>query len=401
MKAIVILTICLLLHTVISQSSGCISTQPGTLRCLACSINLQLDDQGSCRLYTPIEGCRVYNSNTTGGCLSCDSKYILSSGICLLMIANCASTTNINTCDQCLPGFALIRFSNCYSTNVSNCPLGSLPRTLNGVSYCQQFLIINCNQPALNSLSCITCSRGFTLINGICFPVQSTTPCQANACSCQGYYFNNLCYRIQQNNCLQTSDGVYCDLCNNTFYSSNGFCVQYTKPDDINCNLISLDGTRCAACNQNYVFNSDFICVRNFQLCPTTCSSCPFNGFSLYQGNCLYSDPLCQIYNFTRQACQLCQEGYELDDRTLICMKRETCLAYDQNRRCTSCFSGYQLNLQTSQCIALPPNCVQMNMTSGFCQTCSNLTTLSASGCIFTTSNCITYNINGRCQTCR
>ena len=52
------------------------------------------------------------------------------------MLPNCASTTNVNTCDQCMPGFALVRFSSCLSTNIANCPVGSLPRTVNGISYC-------------------------------------------------------------------------------------------------------------------------------------------------------------------------------------------------------------------------------------------------------------------------
>ena len=152
--------------------------------------------------------------------------------------------------------------------------------------------------------------------------MQSSLPCPNRNCNCQTYYFNNNCYRIQLANCLKSSDGVYCDLCNNAYYSSNGVCVQFVKPDDINCNLLTLDGSRCAGCNQNYVLDSNFICVKNFQLCPTACSACTYNGFNLYQGNCLYSDPLCQIYNFTRQACQLCQEGYILDSRTLICSKQ-------------------------------------------------------------------------------
>lgn len=307
MRGKLVLTICLLLHLALSQTSDCLSTQPGSLKCLVCSSNLQLDDQGNCKLYTPIEGCNVYNSATNGGCFTCAPSYLLSSGICLAMIQNCASTTNINTCDQCSTGFTLIRYSNCFSTDTANCPLGSLPRTVNGVTYCQQFFIINCNQASLNRAFCQNCSQGYTLINGICFSVQSALPCPSQNCNCQGYYFNNTCYKIQLVNCLVSGDGVYCDLCNNTYYSSNGFCVQFVKQDDINCNLLTLDSSRCAGCNQNYVLNSDFICVKNFQLCPTTCTSCSYNGFSLYQGNCLYSDPLCQIYNFTRQACQLCQ----------------------------------------------------------------------------------------------
>lgn len=178
-----------------------------------------------------------------------------------------------------------------------------------------------------------------------------------------------------------------------------GFCYQYTKSDDINCNLYTLDNGRCAACNLNYVLNSDFICVRDFHLCTTPCTSCPTN-FNLYEGNCLPKDPLCRVYNFTKQACVLCEEGYSLDPRTLICTKKVTCLSANQGGVCQSCFSGYQLDFQANRCLALPPNCLEMNITSGFCLRCTNVTSLSSSGCIFPTSNCTSYDFYGLCQTC-
>lgn len=160
-----------------------------------------------------------------------------------------------------------------------------------------------------------------------------------------------------------------------------------------------MDGTRCAGCNLNYVLDSDFICVRNFNLCPNGCSQCP-TGLQLYETNCLPIDPLCSVYNTSKQACVLCLEGYQLDPRTMLCLKKVTCLARDQTGTCTSCFTGYQLDMISRQCLALPPNCQQMNTTSGVCAKCSDVTSLSPSGCIFPTTNCTSYDFNGRCQTC-
>jgi hypothetical protein len=83
-----------------------------------------------------------------------------------------------------------------------------------------------------------------------------------------------------------------------------------------------------------------------------------------------------------------------------VCTKTVTCLTTDQAGICSACFSGYQLDPQTRRCIALPPNCLVMNITSGFCANCSTVTSLSSSGCIFPTTNCTSYNFFGRCQTC-
>lgn len=221
------------------------------------------------------------------------------------MISNCASTSNVNTCEQCAPGYTLVRYSSCYSTNTTNCPLGTLPRTVNGVSFCQVFNLLNCQTNAPDGLSCTTCSKGFTSINGVCFSVISTLPCPNNTCNCQGAYFAGNCYSTQLSNCLATTDNIYCTLCQDQYFLSNGACTRYIKNNDINCNVLAPDGITCAGCNLNYFLNSDFICTRNFQLCTPTCSACPY-GFDLFNGNCYSKDPLCLVYNFTQQVCQLC-----------------------------------------------------------------------------------------------
>lgn len=123
------------------------------------------------------------------------------------------------------------------------------------------------------------CSQGYSLINGVCKNILSTIQCSNNSCFCQGYYFQNNCYNIQLPNCLQSADKIYCDLCADLYYSSNGVCLKFIKNNDINCNVLTADGTKCAGCNLNYFLNSDFICVKNFQLCPNGCSACPYANF--------------------------------------------------------------------------------------------------------------------------
>ena len=137
MKFFVALAILLLLHLSTSQNNFCAQQDPATLRCLSCNTGFELDNLGNCGLYTPIQGCRVFNSDPTLGCFSCFSQYLLTNGRCLQKLTNCASTTNVNTCDQCNTGYALIRYSSCLSTDIANCSKGSLPRTVNGVSYCE------------------------------------------------------------------------------------------------------------------------------------------------------------------------------------------------------------------------------------------------------------------------
>lgn len=111
-------------------------------------------------------------------------------------------------------------------------------------------------------------------------------------------------------------------------------------------------------------------------------------------------DPLCVVYDFSQMVCTLCQQGYTVDSITRVCEKKVTCLTRNQNGVCTSCFSGYQLDSRNSQCVKLPPNCIEMDIARGVCRRCSALTSFSSFGCIFPTTNCVAYNTFGRCQTC-
>lgn len=91
MKEIVVLGLFLLAILAAGQTvqTGCLVQVPGSLKCQICSSNLQLDDQGHCGLYTPIEGCKIYNSTASGGCSQCSPTFLLQGTICVPMLANC------------------------------------------------------------------------------------------------------------------------------------------------------------------------------------------------------------------------------------------------------------------------------------------------------------------------
>lgn len=67
-----------------------LSTQQSCLRCNVCLANntctecqpqYQLNNLGVCALYTPIEGCLVYNATSTK-CQSCNTSMLLLNGRC-------------------------------------------------------------------------------------------------------------------------------------------------------------------------------------------------------------------------------------------------------------------------------------------------------------------------------
>jgi len=163
MKFITVLALLVFVNSqIIPTTTGtCLVYATDGVHCLVCISSLQLDTQGNCKLYPLISNCNIYNAtSSTTQCSSCASGYLNGNGACLKMVANCISATNVNYCDHCAPGYVLVSYSNCFSTQVANCSAGSLPRTVNGVSYCQVYTIYNCITLSTAGNSCLSCSPG-------------------------------------------------------------------------------------------------------------------------------------------------------------------------------------------------------------------------------------------------
>ena len=90
--------------------------------CLGCEEGFLPDNTGSCRLYTPVEGCQQYNVQT-GECYSCFPGHFLELNRCTSLLNNCNFTLSNNTdlCSQCNATYVLVNDIHCYSDNVANC----------------------------------------------------------------------------------------------------------------------------------------------------------------------------------------------------------------------------------------------------------------------------------------
>lgn len=157
---------------------------------------------------------------------------------------------------------------------------------------------------------CSLCDPNYTLLNGRCLRVTSTTSCNGGRCSCtDGTIFNQLCYVIQIDKCTIKRDGIYCSACERGFVAIDGICLEPVKMDDINCNVISPTSDYCTGCNQDYFLNIDAFCYRDFYFNATTCPVGQM--FTWENGKCLYWDRRCEAIDFKNNyACLRCQEGH-------------------------------------------------------------------------------------------
>jgi len=79
MKIKVVIAILLFVVLTMGQLPNCQTTSvTNPLKCAQCNTGFQLDDQGQCKFYTPIEGCLIYNStSSSSGCFTCLEQYLL------------------------------------------------------------------------------------------------------------------------------------------------------------------------------------------------------------------------------------------------------------------------------------------------------------------------------------
>lgn len=226
-----------------------------------------LSSQGLCGIFTPIEGCRIYDASFTNKCQQCLDDRMLIDSRCYLKPENCELSDKNRQCLTCKAGFTLVR-GKCYTQQIQNCPKGSLPIS----GYCQPLRAQNCQRVFGDDKICDACDPGYSLINGRCLRVTGSAPCANNRCSCNGgFIFEQNCYQIRIDKCTINRDAIYCAACERGFVAIDGICLEPVKQDDINCNVKAPRSDYCTGCNQDYFLNIDAFCYRNFNItdCPS------------------------------------------------------------------------------------------------------------------------------------
>ncbi|KAL4466190.1 hypothetical protein ABPG72_011068 [Tetrahymena utriculariae] len=323
---------------------NCINT---ATKCLSCSPsqNYNFDSStNSCTLICDSSCKTCLLPNNSSSCLSCNNGFYLnSSNQCQPCQAPCGNCINTATkCLSCTP----VQSYNYNSYNyicISVCD-----------SSCK-----TCSSPN-NSSSCLSCNDGFYLnSSNQCQHCQS--PCgncinsATNCLSCtpaQDYVYdssNNSCRIACDQSCKTCSspnNSSSCLSCNNGFYlNSSNQCLPCQSP----CGNCVTSSIKCLSCSpaQNYKLDSSNnncnpICDSSCETCSqpqdsTKCLSCPQNSY-LLNGQCItckdgyyLSNNQCQecVKNCkicsNLNTCQICQNGYELDSRSLCITKKNTC----------------------------------------------------------------------------
>lgn len=241
----------------------------------------------------------------------------------------------------------------------------------------------------------MACFSGFSLVNGSC-----------NFNPDKPLYDVN-CKTFDNNGkCLNCSKGFY--------FNANGICTQL----DPNCKTYDLKTYVCNDCYAGYNLTNGSCARENVnttlqgncaQWLDGVCTKCVDRAYYDINNDCVMASDLCKTFNSFNGYCTSCYSGFALNLTTGVCSPSSSaaCAQTDSKNVCTKCIKGYYLDA-SSQCQAIDPQCQTFNLTTFKCDLCYKGYSLnSANACILapiitsTIPNCVSYDTTGQtCITC-
>jgi hypothetical protein len=285
-------------------------------KCLSCSTNWFVSANGQCATVSDL--CKSFDAST-GQCLSCYEGYDLESGACVFSPSNTASPADAG-CKTWAKGVCTACSSNwAFNTNNVCTPVSDLCKTSEGLACtsCFNGYILEdgtCKFSPLNSAApsdvgcktwdwnkqvCLECSYFWVFNAGKCVPV------------------SDLC---------KTYDGVTggCLTCYKGYDLVNASCVlsqSRLAPTDLGCAEWNWDSQICLACSQNW-FLANGTCHTVSPYCKThntdgACTSC-YSGYGLSNGQCSPVSTLCKTSD--ESGCVTCYKGYALYKKQCVAL---------------------------------------------------------------------------------
>ena len=386
---------------------GCASWNWNKQICLQCSNNWVFNANKIC---VPVsDQCNTFDS--TGACLSCYTGYSLSNGKCVLAPTQqvsdvgCATWNwNKQLCLQCSSNWV-------FNANKVCVPVSD-----------------QCNTFDSNG-ACLSCYVGYNLNNGKCTlaPVQ-----QVSDAGCASWNWNKqICLECSNNwvfnankVCVPVSDQCNtfdstgaCLSCYIGYNLNNGKCVlaPVQQVSDVGCATWNWNKQTCLQCSNNWVFNSNNVCVPVSDQCNTfdktgACLSC-YKGYSLNNGKCTVtpaqqiSDVGCATWDWNKQVCQQCSNNWVFNANKVCVPVSDQCNTFDNSGACLSCYKGYSLS--NGKCVLAAAQqvsdvgCGSWDWDKQVCLKCSARFVFNANKvCVPVSDNCNSWNAAGECTSC-
>lgn len=404
-------------------------------QCLVCDF-YTYERNGQCRpIMKQIPDCAVYRNPTQ--CQICNMKLPsydrrACEEVPPTVYQNCLFFRHPLKCTKCKPGYDLDEnyftkkidqnsFNQMFFTKLKFWREQYFDLIMDTPVCTWQYSIDNCKVLGYNQ-TCVQCEDGYTLTPNKkqCF-MKPTPPVDPK-------------YRIP--NCYKFGSQNYetCSICYENYYLTdlNTRCKKHTNVVP-NCSIHSqTTDSKCVYCDNPYYLdvsetNSTLACKKRtnfFNNCEMydrandKCTKCK-DGHLFHYNNqrCSLAIPNCVTHNQTDRIlkCSNCVDTHYLNDFNTACIdakaSTEGCKKYNYNAVCLECSQGYFLDTATKKCLTQDTfaNCEIRSVTvKGECTTCQKQGTRSVQndvcinlGQINLVADCLTYNTNQICTSCK
>lgn len=387
--------------------------------CIECSTNWVFNQVGSCVVVS--DQCRTFDSSN-GDCLSCYLGYSLVNGSCLyneepVATGGCNDWNwQDRICLSCAPRWVLAN-GNCL-------PVSDQCRTSDSNGWCAScyrgydLTDVNNDAGVLIGRNCIYSAANTAAPSDLGCRIWNWTAGVCNECSFNWYVdANGRCAEVSTYCQSHDASNGVCLSCYRGYDLINGTCVYSSAntaaPSDLGCR--TWNGSTCIACSQNWAFDSNGVCQQVSDSCKThsgfECTSC-YNGFVLNNGVCDLSplntlvptDAGCKTWDWNQQVCQECAPYWVFSNGLCVPVDPH-CKTYDSTGACTSCFKGYSLTNRSCVIaearVVSDAGCKQWIWDNNTCLECSAFWYFSSGVCTPVSPYCKTYDsTSGACTSC-
>ena len=356
----------------------CNTWEPSTGRCLSCFNGYDLLFDGTCQLSTknslPSDsGCGTWDWKNQK-CLQCSNNWVFNTnGVCVPVSDQCNTFDRSGSCVSCYAGYSLVS---------GKCILASLQAPSDS----------GCGTWDWKNQKCLQCSNNWVFnTNGVCVPVSDQCNTFDKAGSCVSCYVG---YSLVGGKCVLGS---------------------LQAPSDSGCGTWDWKNQKCLQCSNNWVFNTNGVCVPVSDQCNTfdrsgKCVSC-YKGYSLSNGKCVLipvqsvSDVGCGLWDWNNQKCLQCSNNWVFNANGICVPVSDQCNTFDPKGKCVSCYTGYTLvdgvcvlgNIQSPSDLG----CGTWDWKNQKCLQCSNNWVFNTNGvCVPVSDQCNTFDKAGNCVTC-
>jgi hypothetical protein len=389
-----------------SQDSGC-AVWNGNV-CSVCSKGWWKNANGVCQVVSDL--CSTW-SESTGACLSCYGGYVLNGGVCEI------NTNPFNGGNNLL----------CGTWNGTQCLKCSRRAYFNNQGICVAVSDQCATFDPLNG-NCLSCYGGYSLSAGVCSKSAVSTPSDLGCktwnsaqnvcleCSFRFFFNGTVCVPVSDQ-CSTWDVSGRCTLCYAGYQLVSGVCQKAAeqKVSDLGCALWNWSQQQCLQCSNNWVFNSQGVCVPVSDQCKTfntagNCVSC-YVGYTIISGQCQLSpdqrpsDLGCATWNWTNKTCLQCSNNWVFNSQGVCTPVSDQCATFNLAGNCVTCYKGYVLN--AGRCDLAPQEtnpdlgCATWDWVNKVCLGCSSNWVKNAQGvCTPVSDQCATFNTAGNCLSC-